>query len=143
MEKLRNASELEELKEAIVKKNSQFRMTVALCGGPGCLALGSETLKNAFESELRKNNLDDKIRVIFSGCQGFCEQGPLVIINPEGILYCKVKEKDVASIVSDTLIKGEVIESLLYEDPATGEKITYEREIPFYKAQERALLGQN
>jgi len=143
MEKLRDISELEALKEAIIKKNSQFKMTVTLCGGPGCLALGSEKLKNAFEDELHKSDLTDEIRVIFSGCHGFCELGPLVVIKPSGIVYCRVKEEDIALIVSRTLIAGEIIDSLLYEDPATGEKITYEKDIPFYKAQKRILLGQN
>ncbi len=143
MERLRSASDLEKLAKAIARQNDQFQMTVAICGGPGCLALGSEALKNSFESELRKNGLDDEIRVIFSGCHGFCEQGPLVVIRPDGICYCRVKEEDIASIVSETLIKGEVIDSLLYDDPVTGEKITYEKDIPFYKAQKRVLLGQN
>lgn len=143
MEKLRNASELEELKEAIVKKNSQFRMTVTLCGGTGCRAYGSEALKKAFQEELRKNDLDDKTRLMFSGCHGFCESGPLVVIRPDGILYCGVKEEDIATIVSETLIEGKAIESLLYEDPISGEKITYEKDIPFYKAQKRIIFGQN
>jgi len=143
MEKLRNVSELEQLREDTVKRNSQFEMSVALCGGPGCLALGSEVLRDAFEDELRKNGLDDKVKVTFGGCHGFCEQGPLAVIKPAGILYCKITEEDVATIVSETLIKGEIIDSLLYEDSETGEKITYEKDIPFYKAQKRILLEQN
>jgi len=143
MERLRNTSELEALKEAIIKKNSQFKMTVTLCGGPGCLALGSETLKNVFEDELHKSDLADEIRVIFSGCHGFCEIGPLVVIRPSGIVYCRIKEEDISPIVSRTLIESELIDSLLYEDPVTGEKIIYEKDIPFYKAQKRILLGQN
>ncbi|MFC1717650.1 NADH-ubiquinone oxidoreductase-F iron-sulfur binding region domain-containing protein [Candidatus Poribacteria bacterium] len=143
MGKIRDMSELEELREAIVKQNSQFRKTIALCGGPGCLALGSEVLKSMFEDELQKHNLNDKVRVIFSGCHGFCEQGPLVVIGPEDILYCRVKEENIASIVSETLVKGEIIDSLLYEHPVSGDKITYEKDIPFYRVQERVLLGQN
>jgi len=143
VEKLRNIPELERLREAIVEKNSHFKMTISLCGGPGCLALGAESLKQAFERELRAKELDDKVRLTFSGCHGFCEQGPLVVIKPEGILYCQVKEKDVAHVVSETLIEGKVIDSLLYEDSATGEKITYEKDIPFYKVQKRLILSQN
>lgn len=143
MEKLKSVSELEKFREAIVEKNSRFKMTVSLCGGPGCLALGSESLKHIFNRELRERGLEDDVRLTFSGCQGFCEQGPLVVIKPEGILYCKVKEEDIAPIISETLIEGEIIKSLLYEDPVSDEKITYEKDIPFYKAQERILLEQN
>ncbi|MDQ1318152.1 MAG: NADH-quinone oxidoreductase subunit, partial [Candidatus Poribacteria bacterium] len=96
-----------------------------------------------FERELHEKNLSDKVRLMFSGCHGFCEQGPLVIIKPEGILYCKVSEDDIASIVLETLINGKIIDSLLYEDPVTEEKITYEKDIPFYKAQKRLIFGQN
>lgn len=143
MDRLRNTSELEELRQAIVKNNSQFKTTITVCGGPGCLALGSETLKNTFESELHKRNLAHRVRIIFSGCHGYCEQGPLVVIKPSGVVYCSIKEEDVVPIVSKTIIEGELIDSLLYEDTATGEKITYEKDIPFYKAQKRILLEQN
>jgi len=143
MEKLIDASELAGLREALVKRRSQFSKTIALCGGPGCLALGSEVLKSMFEDELQKHNLDDEVRVIFSGCHGFCEQGPLAVIGPEDIFYCRIKEEDVASIVSETLIKGEIIDSLLYEHPVSGDRIVYEKDIPFYKVQKRILLGQN
>ncbi len=143
MGKLTSISDLSKLRENIADQNSQFKTTITLCGGPGCLALGSEIIKNAFESELKKSNLDNEVRVIFSGCHGFCEQGPLVVIRPEGILYCKVREEDAASVVSETLIKGEILQRLLYEDPISGEKITYEKDIPFYRAQKRMLLGQN
>ena len=143
MEKLIDASELAGLRETLAKRSGQFKKTIALCGGPGCLALGSEVLKSRFEDELQKHNLDDKVRVIFSGCHGFCEQGPLVVIGPEDIFYCRIKEEDVASIVSETLIKGEIIDSLLYEHPVSGNRIVYEKDIPFYKVQKRILLGQN
>lgn len=143
MAKLKNTSELNKLRESIVEKNSQFEMNVTICGGTGCRANESEALKNAFERELSERELDDNIDLTFSGCHGFCELGPLVVIKPEGILYCQVKEKDVDRIVSETLIDGKIIDFLLYEDPVTGEKITYEKDIPFYKAQQRIILGQN
>ena len=92
MGKLRDTSELEELREAIVKRYSQFKKTIVLCGGTGCRAYGSEALRDAFQEELQRNNLDDRVRLMFSGCHGFCERGPLVVIRPEGILYCGAKE---------------------------------------------------
>jgi len=143
VKRVENVSELESLREAIVEKNSYFKMTVTICGGTGCRANESEPLRQAFDRELRARELDDKVKLTFSGCHGFCELGPLLVIKPEGILYCKVTEEDVAQIVSETLIGDKVIDSLLYEDPITGEKITYEKDVPFYKAQNRLILSQN
>jgi len=143
VKRLKNVFELENLREAIVDKRNRFKMTVAVCGGPGCLALGSEGLKDTFKCELESKGLENKVRLIFSGCHGFCELAPLVVVKPEGILYCKVKEEDIASIISETLIEGRIVNSLLYEDPVTGEKITYEKDVPFYKVQKRLILGRN
>jgi NADH-quinone oxidoreductase subunit F len=143
MKRLESIQDLKALREAITKKNESFKKTVTLCGGTGCRAYGSKAIKDAFERELHEKDLSDKVRLTFSGCHGFCEQGPLVIIKPEGILYCKVSEDDIASIVLETLINGKIIDSLLYEDPVTEEKITYEKDIPFYKAQKRLIFGQN
>jgi NADH:ubiquinone oxidoreductase subunit F (NADH-binding)/(2Fe-2S) ferredoxin/NAD-dependent dihydropyrimidine dehydrogenase PreA subunit len=143
MERLQNINDLERLRESIIEKNKAFEKTITLCGGTGCRAYGSESLKNAFEYELQKNGLKDKVRIIFSGCHGFCEQGPIVIIKPDGIFYCKVSEDDIAFIVSETLVNGKIIDSLLYKDPMTEEKITYEKDIPFYKSQERIIFSQN
>jgi NADH:ubiquinone oxidoreductase subunit F (NADH-binding)/(2Fe-2S) ferredoxin/NAD-dependent dihydropyrimidine dehydrogenase PreA subunit len=143
MKRLESIQDLKALREAITKKNESFKKTVTLCGGTGCRAYGSEAIRDAFERELHEKDLSDKVRLTFSGCHGFCEQGPLVIIKPEGILYCKVSEENIASIVLETLINGKIINSLLYEDPVTEEKITYEKDIPFYKAQKRLIFGQN
>jgi NADH:ubiquinone oxidoreductase subunit F (NADH-binding)/NAD-dependent dihydropyrimidine dehydrogenase PreA subunit/(2Fe-2S) ferredoxin len=143
MGRLTSISDLVKLREDIAKRNSRFKATITLCGGTGCRAYGSEDLRDSFEKELRKSDLDGEVRLMFSGCHGFCERGPLVIIRPEGILYCGVKEEDAPSIISETVVKGEVIDSLLYEDPVTGEKIAYEKDIPFYKAQKRIVFGQN
>jgi len=143
MERLQSINDLDKLRESIIEKNKAFEKTITLCGGTGCRAYGSESLKNAFERELQENGLSNKVRLIFSGCHGFCEQGPIVLIKPEGIFYCKVSEDDIASVVSETLINGKIIDSLLYEDPVTGNKITYEKDIPFYKAQKRIIFSQN
>jgi len=143
MKRLTNISDLENLRNTVLEKYNRYRSTITLCGGTGCRAYGSEELKNAFLDELENNGLCDEIRFIFSGCHGFCEQGPIVIIKPEGITYCKVTKDDVSSIVSETLLNGRIIDNLLYQDPITGNRITYEMDIPFYKAQKRIVFGQN
>ncbi len=141
--KIHSVSELQNFRESIKENYRRFRKAVTLCGGTGCRAEESENLRNILEEELKNNNLENEVRVIFSGCHGFCEQGPIMVIKPDGITYCKVKEEDIPEIVSETLIRGSIIDSLLYEDPTTGKKITYEKDIPFYKAQNRIVFGQN
>ncbi len=143
MKRLRNALELEKLRKTITAENSKFEKIVTVCGGPGCSICGSETIKKTFLRELRKNKLTNKVKLIFSGCHGFCEQGPVVVIRPRGIFYPKVAPENVADIVSETIMKDKVISELLYEDPSSGKKIACEKDIPFYKAQDRVLMAQN
>jgi len=95
------------------------------------------------EAEIGTQGIENQVTLRMTGCPGFCEKGPLVVIQPEGIFYHGVKVDDVAQIVSETVLKGEIIDSLLYVDPITGEKIAHEREIPFYKKQRPLLLGMN
>jgi NADH-quinone oxidoreductase subunit F len=78
-----------------------------------------------------------------TGCFGFCEQGPLVVIHPQKIFYQQVKLSDVPDIVTKTVAKGEIIEKLLYRDPISGERILKEEDVPFYKKQKRLIFGSN
>jgi NADH:ubiquinone oxidoreductase subunit F (NADH-binding)/(2Fe-2S) ferredoxin/NAD-dependent dihydropyrimidine dehydrogenase PreA subunit len=95
------------------------------------------------EASIAKHRLGKKVGLRRTGCHGFCEHGPLVILSPEGICYEKVKPEDVPEIIQKTVINQEVIERLLYVDPETGERIEQESEIPFYKRQTRTLLAGN
>ena len=114
-----------------------------VCGGTGCLALASDEVAAAFEKSLSEQGIDARVELKTTGCPGFCEQGPLVTIHPERIFYTKVKPKDVEEIISRTILKGEIVDRLLYEDPLSGEKIVYETEVPFYKEQTRILLKES
>jgi NADH-quinone oxidoreductase subunit F len=93
--------------------------------------------------ELARQGLTDVIRLRLTGCHGFCEQGPLAIIDPEGIFYCHLRADDVPRIVARTLMSGEIIDDLLYTDPVSGVPVRHESEIPFYAAQDRCLLAAN
>ena len=114
-----------------------------MCGGTGCHAYGCKRVRDQFAKAVKKNGMGEKIRLRFTGCRGLCERGPIVTIHPKGIFYQKVQEKDVALILSETVQKGVILEHLLYEDSATHQKVTSEKEIPFYKAQQRLVLGNN
>ncbi len=134
------ASELEKWRERLLQERAASRPRILVCGGTGCLALASDEVAAAFERELQTQGVEAQVELKTTGCPGFCEQGPLVVIHPERIFYTKVKRADVKEIVSKTIIKGEIVERLLYTDPATGQKVVHESEVPFYKAQERILL---
>jgi NADH-quinone oxidoreductase subunit F len=133
---------LEALRDSIIKTRDPNQPCIVVCGGTGCLALGAQEVINAFEQEIEKSGLKNRLSLRITGCPGFCERGPLVVIKPENILYQQVGSQDVADIVSAT-VKGNTVDRLLYTDPNTGKKITYEHEVPFYKKQKRLLLGNN
>jgi NADH:ubiquinone oxidoreductase subunit F (NADH-binding)/(2Fe-2S) ferredoxin/NAD-dependent dihydropyrimidine dehydrogenase PreA subunit len=115
---------------------------VLVCCGTGCLATGSRQVAEAFAREVASRGLDVEVglRVRTTGCHGFCERGPLVAFQPEGILYTKVKAKRVPEIVEKTIVGGEVIPGLLYKNPADNQRIEQYREIPFYKHQVRVAM---
>ena len=128
-------------KELKAKFNGEGgKRALVLCGGTGCLSSNSEDIKKAFEAAIAEKGLSDKITVNLAGCFGFCSQGPFVKIYPEDTLYRLVKVEDVAEIVEKDLLGGEVVERLLYVDPATGEKVIKQEDINFYKKQVRISL---
>ena len=113
---------------------------VVLCGGTGCLSSRSDEITAEFKRLIEEKGLTGKVTVNQAGCFGFCSQGPFVKIYPEDTLYRLVKVEDVEEIVEKDLIGGEVIDRLLYVDPATAEKITKQEDINFYKKQVRISL---
>lgn len=121
---------------------------VVICGGTGCIAGGSMKVYEAFQQEMEKRKVGFCLQITkdchenylsLSGCRGFCAQGPLVSVGD--IFYTKVKPEDVPEIVEKTLLKGEVIDRLLYHNPANDQKAETVAEIPFYSKQKRILLG--
>ena len=143
MSKIKSFDELKNVQKRFKAGRDPKKPSVTICGGTGCLAYGTQKLIDSFREELAKRNLTDKIDFRTSGCHGFCERGPMVVIGPENIFYQRVGLGDAAEIIDKTLLKGEVIDRLLYVDPATGEKIVHEEEVPFYKKQTRLVFGLN
>ena len=113
---------------------------VVLCGGTGCLSSHSHEIKEEFEKQIAEKGLSDRVTVNQVGCFGFCSQGPFVKIYPEDTLYRMVKLDDVTDIVENDLIGGDIVERLLYVDPATKEKVSKQDDINFYKKQVRVAL---
>jgi len=143
MSRLNSFRELEHLREWLREQRQSITTTVMVCGGTGCRASRSQAVIDAVRDELSRQGLDTSVRLCVTGCHGFCEQGPVIIVEPGNIFYCHVSPEDAFEIVYQTVMKGEVIERLLYTDPVSGEKFQTESEIPFYRAQDRLLLSQN
>ena len=117
-----------------------IRAHVLICGGTGCKSAGSKEVQLAFSRAIEAKGLSDEVMVVETGCHGFCEHGPLVIVYPEGTCYCQVKAEDVEEIVESHLFKGRIVERLLYHEPLTHESIPNYSEINFYKKQHRLVL---
>ena len=139
--KLKSEKDLKALQEAIVKERDPNKTCVTVCGGTGCRAWGGEEVRLAFIEEVRKQGLEGKVDVMRTGCHGFCERGPVVVILPKEIFYQQVGLGDVPEIVDKTLKNDHLVERLLYTDPATGKVITYDHDVPFYRGQMRQVLS--
>lgn len=124
-------------------RQKESKTVIAISSGTCGQARGSLKLLDAFKKAIRQNGLKDNVILKATGCHGFCEAEPNVIIYPEGIFYQKLEPKHVPVILSQTVLKGKVIPELLYVDPLSGEKPVKEEEIPFYKKQLRLVLGAN
>jgi NADH-quinone oxidoreductase subunit F len=141
--RLNSPKQLEALRASVLSKRDPKRPCIALCVGTGCLAYGCVDILGAFKNEIAKQKLQNSVDIRATGCPGFCERGALLTVYPQGIFYQRVKIEDVPEIVAETIVKGRVIDRLLYADPNTGERYTKEADVPFYKRQQRIILESN
>jgi NADH:ubiquinone oxidoreductase subunit F (NADH-binding)/(2Fe-2S) ferredoxin len=121
-------------------KMSSRHLTVLVCQGTGCVSGGAEQILSSLEGEIARSNLGERVQIKRTGCHGFCQRGPLVVIEPEDIFYSKVTPDDLPEIVESLLPERKPVERLFYRDPATGKPIPYYRDIPFYNKQQRIVL---
>ncbi len=143
MARLSSPQELEKYRNEILSKRNPDQPIITVCGGTGCHASGCQAVVKAFKEVLQEKAQGNGIGLRVTGCHGFCERGPLVVIHPQKVFYQKVKPEDVPAIFQETVLKGKVIQDLLYEHPVTGEKIASEEEVPFYQRQKRIIFGNN
>ncbi len=141
--RLSSAADLARVRAELRGRRDPSAKCVRVCIGPGCAAKGSTKLYDLFVQAVGEAEADVEVEAKGVGCHGLCERGPIVIVQPGDIFYQRVEEPDVAEIFRETVLGGRVIERLLYEDPATGEKATTADEVGFYKAQQRIALAQN
>lgn len=140
---------LSERKDNYNKHLAQYKARIMICAGTGCVASGSLKVYDELINKIKEKGIGVSVSVELdkeekedyvmakSGCQGFCQMGPLVTIYPQGILYVKVKPEDAEEIIERTVLKGEIIESLLYKTPDTNENVEKADDIPFYARQHR------
>ncbi len=138
-----NTTELDKIREEISESRKKRKTCITVCGGTGCHAYGCLKVAQAFEDEIKNQRLQDSVDVRTTGCHGFCERGPIVVIQPDGVFYQRIKLKDIKEVIAETIIGKKIIERLLYIDPRTQKKIIHEKNVPFYKKQERIIFGNN
>ncbi len=143
MARINSPAELEALRKDILSKRDPNKPCITLCSGSACHASGSREVAASIEEQIKIQGLGGEVDLRKTGCHGYCERGPIVVIHPEKICYFQVKSEDIPEIISQTIKEKKVVERLLYTDPVTKEKIIHEQDIPFYKYQERLVFGSN
>ena len=117
-----------------------IRSHVLVCGGTGCASSGSKKVMESLKQELELKGLESEVKIVETGCHGFCEMGPIMIIYPEGTFYCRVQPEDVPEIVDVHIYKGRIVNRLLYKEPISHEMIPNFEHMQFYKKQMRRIL---
>ena len=143
MMRFANERQLETYRESLKAAHDPSKARICVCGGTGCNAQGSIDLVRELRAAVVKHGLTDRVEVKATGCHGFCEKGPVVVVRPENIFYVLVKPADADELVRVTCVEHGVVERLQYVDPASGERIVREQDVPFYKKQMRVILADN
>ncbi|HKK21684.1 MAG TPA: (2Fe-2S) ferredoxin domain-containing protein, partial [candidate division Zixibacteria bacterium] len=140
--RIENPRQLVQMQKEYLADQSKYPKKVMVCCGTGCLANGAMKIVDAFRDTLDKRKVKGfAVEALKeTGCHGFCEQGPLVIIEPQGTFYTKVKAKDVEKIIDESIESDTVVDKLLYTDPVKKEKIEHYGEVEFFKHQQRLAL---
>jgi NADP-reducing hydrogenase subunit HndC len=143
MKKLKSPTELDKYRQQLVSQRDPNRACIVTSVGTCGLARSAGEVAEAISKTLTKLGLKDSVDLRTTGCHGFCEIEPVVIIYPKGIMYQHVTPADVPEIISESVVNGKIIERLLYTDASTGKKITYEQDVSFSSKQNRVLLNSN
>lgn len=138
---LKSLEELKKLQKDFQEDLEKIEKRILVCGGTGCISSGCREVQDALKEELINNNLENEVKIVETGCHGFCEKGPIVIVYPERIFYCKVSAEDVKELVEKQFLEGKIVERLLYQNPVSGENIFSYHDIDFYSKQQKLVLN--
>jgi NADH-quinone oxidoreductase subunit F len=117
-----------------------YRTHLLVCTGTGCVSCGSFALREALEKEVRRQRLEDEVLIVATGCNGFCERGPILMVRPDGIFYQRLTVEDVPFLVSEHLLKGRPVQKLMYVPPAEKSPVPKMSDIEFFKHQRLIVL---
>ena len=117
-----------------------YRLQLMMCAGTGCIASGSLDVRDALEREIAKRNLQNEVQIIMTGCNGFCAMGPLVVVYPDGIFYNQVRPEHAPIIVEEHILKGRVVEKLLFKDETVKGRVPLMKDIGFFGLQRLIVL---
>ncbi|MCK5138663.1 MAG: NADH-quinone oxidoreductase subunit NuoF [Thermodesulfovibrionia bacterium] len=117
------------------KTKKQFRANLMICAGTGCVASGSLKIKEALQQEIKKRGLDEELKIVLTGCNGFCAQGPIMAVLPDEIFYEALKPEDIPHLVEEHFLKGRPVKKLMYKEPEKKIEIPFMKDIPFFKHQ--------
>ena len=126
--------------EEITPGKPRYPYHLLICGGTGCHASKSVEIKDRLIEEIRRLGLQEKALVIETGCNGFCAQGPVMVVYPGGVFYQYLKPEDAEEIIDQHVAQGNPVERLLYRDPKTGKTALRRSEVPFFALQEKRVL---
>jgi NADH:ubiquinone oxidoreductase subunit F (NADH-binding)/(2Fe-2S) ferredoxin/NAD-dependent dihydropyrimidine dehydrogenase PreA subunit len=143
MSRLQSWEELEHLRATCQHAAEHSKPCLSVCAGSGCTASGAQDVLQALRAEVAKRGLEGVVDVKSTGCHGFCEKGPVMVVWPEKVFYNGVSARDATAIVASVSNGRKPVERLLYKDPVTGARIAHEDEVPFYQRQQRILFGNN
>jgi NADH:ubiquinone oxidoreductase subunit F (NADH-binding)/(2Fe-2S) ferredoxin/Pyruvate/2-oxoacid:ferredoxin oxidoreductase delta subunit len=143
MKKISQPSQLQDWKKRLLAERPSYDKTIVVSSGTCGQASGSLQIIEALNEELEKKDLRGAVGLEITGCHGFCELEPNIVIYPEGIFYKKLTPEDIPRIIDETILKNKIIPSLIYEDPKTGRRFSLQKDIPFYQKQLRLLTENN
>ncbi|NPV73779.1 MAG: NADH-quinone oxidoreductase subunit NuoF [Pelotomaculum sp.] len=128
------------IKQRLGHSNGLGLTQVMVCSGTACTSADSQILRQALQEEIYKRGLEENIKLFKTGCFGFCQQGPIVMVHPGGVFYCQVRPEDTGELVEAHLVNGRIVERLLFEDKVTGKRTPGIEDIHFFRAQKRIVL---
>ena len=137
---IKSKKDLDNIKKAQIAEEQKYKHKILVCAGAGCVSSNCFEVKQALENSLKVEWLDDKVKVVETGCVGTCNVGPTAIVLPEGVFYCKLRPQDMIRIVQEHLMKGKIVEELCYFDSVTGKVTPHLKDIGFFNAQTKIVL---
>ncbi len=137
---IKKLEDLDKIKKSFEQGQKIYTWTVLICSGAGCISSNCEAVKNAFVSEVETAGLKDQVRLVLTGCIGSCDVGPTMLIQPDGVFYCRLKPEDMKHIVQKHLIGKEILAQYTYYDRNLDQRVPYIKDIDFFKRQTRVAL---